>query len=206
MLGAFSEIVLAAGDDVAAGAAADELVAVAQECGSSYLTAAACHARGAVLVAAGEVRQALLLLRQAGHLWSNLGTPYEGARTRMLLAEACRGLGDRETAELELDAARTTFSELGARPDAAQVEHARNPAPTPAPGALSAREVEVLVRISRGSTNRAIARELVISERTVASHISHIFTKLGLASRAAATAYVYEHGLLDQGGDAVHRR
>jgi DNA-binding CsgD family transcriptional regulator/tetratricopeptide (TPR) repeat protein len=206
MLGAFAEIVLAAGDEVAAGAAADELVAVAQECGSSYLTAMACHARGAVLFAAGEARQALLLLRRAGRLWSDLGTPYEGARTRVLLAQACRALGDRETAELELDAAHGTFLQLGARPDAAEIERARNPAPARAPGALSAREVEVLIRISRGSTNRAIARDLVISERTVASHISHIFTKLGLTSRAAATAYVYEHRLLDQGSDAVHRR
>jgi DNA-binding CsgD family transcriptional regulator len=205
MLGAFSEIVLAAGDGMAAGAAAEELAAVAQECGSPYLTAGAGHARGAVLLAAGEARQALVLLRRAGRLWSDLGTPYEGARTRVLLAQACRALGDRETAELELDAAHTTFGQLGARPDADQVERARNPAPARA-GALSAREVEVLVRISRGDTNRAIARDLVISERTVASHISHIFTKLGLASRAAATAYVYEHRLLDQGSDAVHRR
>jgi DNA-binding CsgD family transcriptional regulator len=204
MLGAFSEIVLAAGDAAAAGAAADELLEAAQDAGSPYLTAVARHARGAVLFSAGEGREALVLLRRAGRLWSDLGIPYEGARTRVLLAQACRALGDRETAELELDAADATFSRLGARPDAAQVARARIPAPARA-GALSAREVEVLVRISRGHTNRTIARDLVISERTVASHISHIFTKLGLASRAAATAYVYEHRLLDQ-DTAAHRR
>jgi DNA-binding CsgD family transcriptional regulator/tetratricopeptide (TPR) repeat protein len=204
MLGAFSAIVLAAGDVAAAGAAADELVALAQDGGSHYLTGVACHARGAVLLAAGEARQALVLLRRAARLWSELRTPYEGARTRVLLARACRALGDRETAELELDAARTTFLQLGARPDAAQVDRGGTPAPARAPGALSAREVEVLVRISRGDTNRAIARDLAISERTVASHVSHIFTKLGLASRAAATAYAYEHGLRDRGRDAVH--
>ena len=52
--------------------------------------------------------------------------------------------------------------------------------------------------VAAGKTNRAIADELVISEKTVARHVSNIFTKLGLSSRAAATAYAYQHDLLDQ--------
>ena len=138
MLGAFSEIVLAAGDGTAAGAAADELAAVAREQASQYLTAAASHARAAVLLAAGEARSALVHARQAWRHWSELRTPHEGARTRVLLAEVCRALGDRETADLELEAARATFVELGARPDAERMAAAparsRRPVPGPALG------------------------------------------------------------------------
>jgi DNA-binding CsgD family transcriptional regulator len=203
MLDAFCEIALATGDEAGAGTAADELAGIAEDDGSRYLTGMACAARATVLLAGEQARPALVLLRRARRLWHELGTPYEGARTRVLLARACRALGDRDTADLELDAARATFHDLGARPDADRVDRARAPAPARGTGPLSAREVEVLVRISRGDTNRAIARDLVISERTVASHISHIFTKLGLTSRAAATAYAYEHRLIDRGNDAV---
>jgi DNA-binding NarL/FixJ family response regulator len=64
------------------------------------------------------------------------------------------------------------------------------------PGGLTAREVEILSLVASGKTNRAIADVLIVSEKTVASHISHILTKLGLPSRAAATAYAYDRGLL----------
>ena len=67
---------------------------------------------------------------------------------------------------------------------------------TDAPGGLTAREVEVLRLVAKGKTNRAIAAELIVSEKTVASHLSHIFTKLDLTSRAAATAFAYENGLV----------
>jgi DNA-binding CsgD family transcriptional regulator len=205
MLGAFAEIVLAAGDGAAAGAAADELAAVAREHGSQYLSAAASHARAAVLLVAGDARSALVLARQAGRQWSELRTPYEGARTRVLLAEVCRALGDRETSDLELDAARAVFLDLGARPDVDRLATAPDTAGDPSPSPLSAREVEVLVRVARGDTNRAIARQLCISERTVASHVSHIFTKIGVPSRASATAYAYEHRLVGR-GDTVETR
>jgi DNA-binding CsgD family transcriptional regulator len=150
-----------------------------------------------VLLTAGEARSALVLAREAWRHWSELRTPHEGARTRVLLAEACRVLGDRETADLELEAARATFLELGARPDLDRVAPPRTTVDRP-PALLSAREVEVLVRVACGGTNRAIARHLRISERTVASHVSHIFTKIGVASRAAATAYAYEHRLVER--------
>jgi DNA-binding NarL/FixJ family response regulator len=65
-----------------------------------------------------------------------------------------------------------------------------------APGGLTAREVEVLRLVAKGKTNRAIADELIVSEKTVASHLSHIFTKLDLTSRSAATAFAYENGLV----------
>jgi DNA-binding NarL/FixJ family response regulator len=61
---------------------------------------------------------------------------------------------------------------------------------------LSARECEVLALVAQGHTNRAIAAKLFLSEKTVARHLSNIFAKLGVSSRAAATGYAYEHGLV----------
>jgi DNA-binding NarL/FixJ family response regulator len=96
---------------------------------------------------------------------------------------------------MEFDAARRVFKQLGAAPDLIRVERlSQRSAPKAACG-LSAREVEVLRLVATGKTNRAIADELFISEKTVARHVSNIFTKLGLSSRAAATAYAYQHHL-----------
>jgi DNA-binding NarL/FixJ family response regulator len=97
---------------------------------------------------------------------------------------------------LELEAARQSFQELGAKSDLPGVEDLLGPATATLPGGLTAREVEVLRLVAAGKTNRAIASELVLSEKTVARHVSNIFAKLDLSSRAAATAYAYEHGLV----------
>jgi DNA-binding NarL/FixJ family response regulator len=113
----------------------------------------------------------------------------------VLIALACRELGDSDTEELELDAARLAFEELGAAPDLARTEQLAHPEPR-APGGLTTREVEVLRLVATGKTNRAIAEELIISEKTVARHVSNIFAKLRISSRSAATAYAYEHDLV----------
>jgi DNA-binding NarL/FixJ family response regulator len=114
----------------------------------------------------------------------------------VLLGLACRTLGDDDTAALELEAARGDFANLGAAPDLARVDSlTRRASPLDAHG-LTPREHEVLRLIAAGKTNKAIAAELVLSERTVDRHVSNIFTKLGLSSRAAATAYAYEHRLV----------
>jgi DNA-binding NarL/FixJ family response regulator len=135
-------------------------------------------------------------LRRATSLWDALEAPYEAARTRAVIGLACRALGDEESAVLELDGSRAQFEALGAAPDAARVAalaHAKSRTPS---SSLTSREVEVLRLIGTGKTNRAIAGALGISEKTVARHVSNIFTKLDLSSRAAATAYAYEHGFL----------
>ncbi len=156
------------------------------------LQALAAHAGGAVELAEGDARAALASLREACRLWQELEAPYEVARTRTLLARACRALGDEEAAALELDAARRTFEELGAAPDLERLE---------APGGqadahgLSERELEVLRLVAAGRSNREIAAQLVISEHTVARHLQNIFAKLGLSSRTAAAAFAFEHGL-----------
>jgi DNA-binding CsgD family transcriptional regulator/tetratricopeptide (TPR) repeat protein len=196
VLGPFVEIVLARGTDVtAARVAADELAGLAADLDQPFLNALSAQVTGGVLLVEGEPSLALVVLRQAWRGWHELEAPYEAARTRVLIARACRGLGDDDGAEMELDAARSTFIELGAAPDVALVESVSHLAAKLVPGGLTAREVEVLGLVAKGLTNRDVARQLFISEKTVASHVSHIFTKLGLSSRAAATAYAYEHGL-----------
>jgi DNA-binding NarL/FixJ family response regulator len=191
LLPAQVEILLGAGDIDAARIAVEELGAIAAELDVPYLAACADMARGAVLLACGETRLALAALRQAFHGWQSLEAPYEAARTRELLGRACRALGDEDRAQLELDAAAWTYRELGAMPDLARL----SAVPTATDG-LTARELEVLRLIASGKTNRAIAADLVLSEKTVARHVSNIFTKLGVPSRAAATAYAYEHDLV----------
>src|SRR5690606_11921545 len=123
--------------------------------------------------------------------------PYEHARSRVLVGMARQRLGDTETADLELDAARRAFRDLGARPDLSRVDAmVRRRAATGSVGGLSPREVEVLRLVAAGLTNQAIAERLFLSEKTVARHVSNIFTKLGISSRSAATAYAYQHGLV----------
>ena len=129
-------------------------------------------------------------------LWQDLEAPYEAARARMLVGLACRALGDDDTAAMELDAARGVFAELGAAPDLARLEALAPDGPSFDTHGLTPRELEVLRLVATGATNKAIAAELVVSERTVDRHVSNIFTKLGVSSRAAATAYAYENKLV----------
>jgi DNA-binding CsgD family transcriptional regulator len=197
LLPAHIEIMLAAGDALAARAAADELGEIAAAFDAPFLHAVAARARGAVLLAQGDARSALAALRQAWATWQELEAPYEGARVRILLGLASRELGDEDTAKLELDAARWTFQQLGAAPDLARVEDLFRKKPLRgAGGGLTAREMQVLRLVAAGKTNRAIAADLSISEKTVARHVSNIFTKLGLSTRAAATAYAFQHDLV----------
>jgi DNA-binding NarL/FixJ family response regulator len=135
-------------------------------------------------------------LRPAWRLWNELEVPYEQARTRVQLALTCRALGDEDGATMELDAARSGFQALGAVPDLARVVKLSHPEGSEPATGLTPREVEVLRLLATGKTNRAIASALVVSEKTVATHVGHIFTKLGLESRSAATAYAYENRLV----------
>jgi len=196
VLPAYVEIMLAAGDVQAARIAADELSEIAADLDAPMLHAMAARADGAVLLAAGESGAALDAFRRAWAAWQELEVPYEAARVRVLIGLSRRALGDEDTAEMELDAARRTFAELGAAPDLAMVKSLSRTAAAEPAGGLTAREIQVLRLIAAGKSNRAIGADLFISEKTVARHVSNIFTKLGLSSRSAATAYAYEHDLL----------
>lgn len=197
LLGPYIEIVLANGVDVAAArGASEELSGLAARFRKPFLHALSAQVSGAVMLADDDANGALAPLRQAWRGWRELNAPYDAARTRVLLARACRSLGDDDSADMELDAAHAAFEELGAQPDLELVASLSGLPPRALTGGLTSRELEVLRLVAKGLTNRDVAHQLVISEKTVASHVSHIFTKLDLTSRAAATAYAYEHGLL----------
>lgn len=200
-LPAHVEISLAASDVDEARRAADELCAIADGLGMEILGAIAQHAKGAVALAEGNARGALDPLRSAQDVWQRVGAPYLSARVRVVTARAFRALGDEDGAVLELAAAKKVFARLGAAPDVAAIEAMAAPAPPDAGLArgahgLSARELEVLLRVASGKTNKTIAGELFVSERTVDRHVSNIFAKLDVPSRAAATAWAYRSGLV----------
>jgi DNA-binding CsgD family transcriptional regulator len=196
LLAAQVEIALAGSDVDTARKAADELAEFAASFGAPILLAVSAHATGLVLLADGDARSALSLLRQAWVTWRDLESPYEAACVRVAVRKACLMLGDDDGASLELAAARRAFGALGAVADLTALEQDVASAGPDAAGGLTGREREVLRLVASGMTNRAIASELVISEKTVARHVANIFTKLGLSSRSAATAYAYDHGLV----------
>jgi DNA-binding NarL/FixJ family response regulator len=196
LLAACVEIMLAIGDSEAAERASAELAQLAEGQESEALHAMAAQACGAVELAQGDPSSALGALRTALRAWQQLDVPYEVARTRWLVALACRGLGDEDAAELELEAARDALTALGAGPELGRLESLAGPAARADPQGLTKRELEVLRHLAAGETNKAIAADLVVSERTVDRHVSNIFAKLGVSTRAAATAYAYEHELV----------
>jgi DNA-binding NarL/FixJ family response regulator len=196
VLDAYIETSLAANEMNSARKAVAELMEIAQRHKAPYLVALSAHASGAVLLAEHQVENSLSALRQAWTVWRELEAPYEGARTQVLIAAAFRESGDAASAAIELDTARETFRKLGAAADLACADALFNRPAVKVPGSLSAREVEVLRLVASGRTNRDIASELGISEKTVARHISNIFNKLDLSSRSAATAYAYENRLI----------
>lgn len=171
---------------------ASELAGFATDAGCAALRAMADYATASVLVARGEGGPALSRLRHATQLWGSVGARFEVARSRALAGLACRLLGDEESARVELDAARSACRELGARP--AEEELTRLLGPT-SHGGLTAREVEVLRLVAAGRSNPEIAAALVLSEKTVARHLSNIFAKLDVTSRTAAAAYAFRNRL-----------
>ena len=193
LLAAKVEVTLAAGIIDEMPATLTQLEHNAAAIQTPYLAALAAHADGHVRLAEGDPQAALPLLRQAWALWQQVDAPYEAARTRVVVSAACRALGDDDAARMELDAARMIFEQLGAQSDLAALA----PSDGAAPGhPLTARECEVLALVAQGHTNRGIATILFLSEKTVARHLSNIFTKIDVSSRAAATAYAYEHALV----------
>ena len=195
LLPAQAEIAIAAGNLELARAAAKELTAMVGA--PLAVRAAAVQVAGAVRLADGDPAGALPGLRAAAQIWTDLEVPYEAARSHRLIGLACCAIGDEDTARFEWDTCRVVFSRLGAMPDLQRTDELLGCAPPPAqlPDHLSAREVEVLRLVASGMTNQDVAEHLSLSKKTVARHLSNIFAKIGVTSRAAATAYAYQHGL-----------
>lgn len=194
LLSAQVEIALATGELEEARTAAAELGAMASAMKVPAFVAAAATASGSIALADGDAAVACEALRRAIVAWRDLRLPYETATARMLLGRALSAGGDEDGARLELGAALAEFERLGAAPDAAATRSLLE-GPTDLPAGLTPREAEVLRLVASGKTNRDIAVELVISEHTVARHLQNMFTKLGVSSRAGATAFAFEHGL-----------
>jgi len=185
--------VLLAGDADGAAPLVAELATVGEEFESDSLRAMAGDAVGALAMARNRHEEALAALRPALQGWRELGWPYETARTQLLVGRTLRELGDEESATAEIASAARALDALGARPDA---EHAARLLPAQRlPAGLTAREVEVLRLVASGKSNPEISAALVLSEKTVARHLSNIFTKLDVRSRTAAAAYAFENGL-----------
>jgi DNA-binding CsgD family transcriptional regulator len=196
LLPAYVEIMLAVGDVEEAHIACRELEEISARYESGMLGAMVARAEGEIGLTEGDARAALLPLRRAWQMWQELEVPYEGARVRVLLGLACRAMGDDDTAALELEAARDVFAQLGAAPDLARIDSLARSVSSDDVHGLTAREMQVLHLVAAGETNRAIASKLILSERTVDRHVSNIFAKLGVSSRAAATAHAYKHQLV----------
>ena len=196
ILPAYVEIMLAAGDLATAQAGASELAMIATDYGCDAMSAMSRYALGAVELAEHNASAALVSLRQACQAWQAVNAPYEVARARTLLGLACRELGDDDSASWELTTARDAFGRLGAAPDVARLTALIDAGSARDTGGLTSRELQVLRLVAEGKSNKAIATQLTLSERTVDRHVSNILMKLAVPSRTAATAYAYTHRLV----------
>jgi DNA-binding CsgD family transcriptional regulator len=187
------DALLATGHADEAAPLAVELAEIAASFGCAALDAWAAFADGGIRTALGDPAGGVSQGRRALRAWQALGAPYEAARCRLLIGRALRALGDPDSAEVELVAARRCFVDVGARPAEREVATLLSPS---RPGGLTEREVEVLRLVASGKSNPEIAAALFLSEKTVARHLSNIFAKVDVSSRTAAAAYAFEHQLV----------
>jgi DNA-binding NarL/FixJ family response regulator len=187
------DIMLAAGLVEDARRYASEFSTIAAAFHNPAVQAMAAYATASVALASGNGEEALGQARESTRVWNEIGSPYEAARARVLVARALRELGDEESATGEFAVARRTLADVGAAPAVDDVDRLLD---RPRPGGLTEREVQVLRLVAAGRSNHDIARDLVLSQKTVERHLSNIFTKLDVPSRTAAAAYAHEHGLM----------
>ncbi len=198
LLTAVVDVAVTVGDVDGLEAAVAELGAISAAADSSLLSAVADAARGVRSLHLGDPHGAVTSLRAAAAELDRLGFPYEAARRRVRLADALIAAGDPIDARLELHQAIARFDRLGAVLDLEDARRRLEPAIRDETCPLSPRELDVLRLVAAGRTNTEVADELIISHHTVARHMTNVRTKLGVGSRAAATALAYEHGWLNR--------
>ena len=197
LLPAVVSIMLAVQHTEVALKAANELCGIAKDFNVPYLLAMCAHCRGSVFHAMGDAQPALEQLQKALKFWNTLNLPYESACTRELKGLVYLEMNDKDNSEAELMAAKWVFEQLGATPDLERVNRLLDSERDAMTYGLSLRELQVLSLLASGKTNKSIAHELFISERTVDRHVSNIFTKLGVSSRVEATAFALTNQMLD---------
>jgi DNA-binding CsgD family transcriptional regulator len=193
LLGAAVEVLLAGEYVDEAETTAVELAGIAADFGCVGLRASAAYCSALVALESGDADRALPQARAATQLWAGLQAPYEVARAKVLVGRSFRLLGDEDSAVGELTSAYRMFGDLGAAPARQDVERLLHQETA---GGLTGRELEVLRLVAAGNSNTEIAHRLVLSDKTVARHLTNIFTKLDVPSRTAAAAYARDHGLL----------
>lgn len=197
ILPAVASIMIAVKQTEEALGAAKELCGIARDFNVPYLLAMCCYCHGAVFHAKGNVQPALEQLQKALKFWDALNLPYESACTRELKGLVYQELNDKDNSEAELAAAKWIFEQLKATPDLERVNRLLNRERNHETHGLSLRELQVLRLVASGKTNKSVANELFISERTVDRHVSNIFNKLGVSSRVEATAFALTNQMLD---------
>ena len=165
-----------------------ELEDGAEAFGTPGFRAWAAHARGAILVQRGGNDDALTVLQSALREYRIQKSRYETAEIYEWMALAHRALGDDDTAAADAATAQSIYDQLGVEPAGI--------CGSSSSGGLTKRELEILTGIARGATNRQVAQQIFISEKTVARHLANIYAKLQVSSRTAAVAWAHQHNLL----------
>lgn len=197
-----AEAQVAAGE-VDAGLATARTLAQYDQGEATYAVALAARVEGLAYQALGEHEAALASLTRAAELFAGLAMPFEAARARLELAavraphapeaaaDAVReslAVFERLGAHSYIDRARSLLRRLGVRPPPTH-------RPRPSGGPLSRRELEVARFVAEGLSNAAIAARLVVSQRTVTTHLERIYSRLGITSRAELARYIIDAGL-----------
>ena len=196
LLPAVVSIMLAVKQIEEAHKAADELCVMAVDLDVPYLHAMSSFCLGAVYLLEENVQLALEHLQKALRLWNSLHLPYESACARELKGLVYRRMNDKDNSDAELSAAKWVFEQLKAKPDLERVNRLLTGKRDHETYGLTLRELQVLNLVATGKTNKFIASELFISERTVDRHLSNIFNKLGVSSRVEATAFALKNKML----------
>ena len=188
LLRAAVEVALARGNLDEAERHCDELESGAEVFGTPGFRAWAAHSRGAILAQQGRHAESLDALHAALREYRTQQSRYETAQVYEWMAVAHKALGDDELAAADSATAENIYAQLGVEP--AQVcGHS-------SPGGLTPREVEILRRVAGGATNKQVAEQVRISEKTVGRHLANIYAKLEVSSRTAAVAWAHANNLL----------